>query len=94
MPGLSCSIKYLPCGMQDSSVVSRELLVVACGIWFPDKGLNKGSLHWKCRVLAPRPPGKSSKPLLLTKTLILVLLKINEKTIQIQCCIRGKKVLF
>ena len=45
VPGLGCSIKYLHCGMQDSFVVSCELLVVTCGICFPDKRLNKGSLH-------------------------------------------------
>ena len=77
--------------MQDSVVVSRELLVVACGIWFPDKGLNKESLHWKCRVLAPRPPGKSPKPLLLIKTLILVLLKINEKPYKYNVVLGGRR---
>ena len=36
-----------------------KLLVVACGIVFPDQGLNPGSLHWECKVLATGPPGKS-----------------------------------
>ena len=26
----------------------------ACGIYFPDQGLNLGSLHWELRVLANR----------------------------------------
>ena len=36
-----------------------KLLDVACGIWFPDWGLNLGSLHGKCGVLDAGPPGKS-----------------------------------
>ena len=36
-----------------------QVLVTACRITFPDQGLNPGSLHWKCRVLATGPPGKS-----------------------------------
>ena len=35
------------------------VLVVACGIQFPDQGSNLGSLHWEHGVLATRPPGKS-----------------------------------
>ena len=27
-----------------------ELPVVACGISFPDRGLNSGTLHWKCSL--------------------------------------------
>ena len=34
-----------------------ELLAVACGIQFPDQGLNPGPLHWEVRVLATGPPG-------------------------------------
>ena len=33
-------------------VEACELLVAACGIWFPDQGWNAGSLHWKCGILA------------------------------------------
>ena len=35
------------------------LLVVACGIWFPDKGLNPGPLNWECGVLTTGLPVKS-----------------------------------
>ena len=31
----------------------------ACGIQFPDQGLNPGPLHWEHRVLSTAPPGKS-----------------------------------
>ena len=34
-------------------------LVVACGLGFPDQGLNLGPLHRELRVLATGPPGKS-----------------------------------
>ena len=36
-----------------------ELLVEACGIQFPDQGLNPGPPHWEHRVLATGLPGKS-----------------------------------
>ena len=35
-----------------SSVVACELFVMACGIQFPQQGLNLGPLHWECVVLA------------------------------------------
>ncbi|XDB51726.1 hypothetical protein ABFV05_005342 [Capra hircus] len=38
------------------TVVACELLVVACGIWFPDQGLNLGPLNWECGVIATGPP--------------------------------------
>ena len=44
-----------------SLVVTREHLVVACGIQFPDQGLNPWSLHWEHRVLVTKPPGKSQE---------------------------------
>ena len=37
------------------------LLVVACGVWFPDQGLNPGPLNWECRVLTTGLPVKSWK---------------------------------
>ena len=40
-------------------VVVCELLVVACGTWFPDQGSNPGPLHWECGVLATGPSGRS-----------------------------------
>ena len=46
-----------------SLAVACKLLVVACGIWFPDQGWNPGSLCWEYRVLATGPPGKSSRNL-------------------------------
>ena len=44
-----------------SLIASCELLVVMCGIYFPDQEWNPGSpaLLWVCRVLATEPPGKS-----------------------------------
>ena len=35
-----------------------KLLVAACGIQFPDQGLNLGPLHWERGVLLSGPPGK------------------------------------
>ena len=35
------------------------VLVVACGIYFPDQGSNPGPLHWEHGVLATGPPGQS-----------------------------------
>ena len=40
-------------------VEACELLVAACGIKFPDQGLNPGPLHWERRVLATGLSGKS-----------------------------------
>ena len=37
----------------------RHVLVAACGVWFPDQGLNPGPLRWEHRVLAAGPLGKS-----------------------------------
>ena len=36
-----------------------KLLIVACGLWFPDQILNLGPLCWECGVLATGPSGKS-----------------------------------
>ena len=46
-------------GMQDLLVLAHRLLVATCGTWFPHQGLNTGSLHWECGVLATGPHGKS-----------------------------------
>ena len=43
-----------------SLVAAYELLVLACRIQFPDRGLNPSSLHWERGVLATGPPGKSN----------------------------------
>ena len=40
------------------------VLVVACGLWFPDQGSNPGPWHWERRVLTTRPPGKPPQPAL------------------------------
>ena len=40
-------------------VAAFKLLVVACGIQFPDQGSNPGLLDWEHRVLATGHPGKS-----------------------------------
>ena len=37
------------------------VLVAACGIQFPDQGLNSGPLHWECRVPVTGSPGKSHR---------------------------------
>ena len=42
VPGLSCSMQDLP-----SSLRHVGSLVEACGIYFPDQGLDPGSLHWE-----------------------------------------------
>ena len=36
-----------------------QVLVIACGIYFPDQGSNPGPLHWEHGALAVRPPGQS-----------------------------------
>ena len=40
------------------SVAACKLLVAACGIQFPDQGLNWGPLHWESGVLVTGLPGK------------------------------------
>ena len=42
-----------------SQLQHADSLVVACGIWFPDQGLNSGPLHWEPGALATGPPRKS-----------------------------------
>ena len=36
-------------------VMTLGSLVAACGILFPDQGLNPGPLLWECDILAPGP---------------------------------------
>ena len=43
-------------------VVAYDLLVVGCGIQFPDQGLNLGPLRWEHGILATGPPGKTHQP--------------------------------
>ena len=40
-------------------LVTCELLVEVCGIWFPDQESNLGPLNWELRPLTTGPPGKS-----------------------------------
>ena len=42
-----------------SSLWHSGSLVVEFEIWFPERRLNPGPLHWECRVLATGPPRKS-----------------------------------
>ena len=44
---------------------TRDLLVLACGIYFLDQESNPGPLHWEHGVLTIGPPGKSSSFLLI-----------------------------
>ena len=46
-----------------------DSLVAACGIWFPDQGLNLGPLRWEHGVLDTGSPGKSLPWPLLETTL-------------------------
>ena len=48
----------LSCSMRDLFSCSMGTLSSACGIQFPDYGLNPGPLHWEHGVLATGPPGK------------------------------------
>ena len=52
-------VMYSFIGLYQVSSVACELLVAACGIWYPNQGLNQGPLHWEHGVLATGPPGKS-----------------------------------
>ena len=49
-------------------VATFQLLVVACGVSFPDQGSNPGPLHWECRVLTTGPPGKSLHGIFINRT--------------------------
>ena len=44
---------------------TRDLLVLACGIYFLDQESNPGPLHWEHGILTIGPPGKSSSFLLI-----------------------------
>ena len=48
------------------AVAFRILLVVACGIWFPNQGSNLSPLHWEHGALTTGPPGKSPQGLTLS----------------------------
>ena len=61
----------LSCGTQAPQLwhVNSQLWH-ACGIQFPDQGLNLGSLHWECGVLTTAPPGKSLKRFIIRNLLM------------------------
>ena len=68
VPGLSCCTWDLCCDMHDLQLwyarflaTESELLLLACGIQFPNQRSNLSPLHWQCRVPDTRPPGKSLK---------------------------------
>ena len=44
-------------------IAACKPLVAACGIQFPDQGMNLGPLQRECGILATGPPGKSWEPL-------------------------------
>ena len=50
---------FIHLAIPGSKLWHSGFLVAACGISFPDRGLNPGFLHWEWRVLASGPPGKS-----------------------------------
>ena len=58
---ISLAVLGLTCSMQDLPSLLQHVrsLAVACGIQFPDQGLNPGPLHWERGVLATEPPEKS-----------------------------------
>ena len=51
-----------------SLVMVCQLLSAACGIQFPDQGLNLGPLHWELRVPATGPPERSPADIISTTT--------------------------
>ena len=65
VPGLGCII-WDPHSLLEHVgplVIAWELLVVVCGIYFPNQGSNSSLLHWEHGILATGPPGKSHHPL-------------------------------
>ena len=68
------------------------VLVVACGIQFPDQGSNLGPLYWECGVLASGPSGSPHRPPILvllppffSQRALTSLLKYNSRTTQVTC---------
>ena len=60
---ISLAVLGLTCSMQDLPSLLQHIrsLAVACGIQFPDQGLNPGPLHWELGVLVTGPPEKSQQ---------------------------------
>ena len=52
VPGLICSMQDLYLWHANSLVAPCDLLAVACGIYFPNQGLNLGPIHWELKVLS------------------------------------------
>ena len=67
-PGLGCGTQGFP-SVVGSLAAAWELLVAACGIWFPHQGLNPGPFHWEHRILAAGPPGESPRNTFLNELL-------------------------
>ena len=77
MPGLGCTI-WDPHSLLEHVgplVTAWELLVVVCGILFPDQESNSSLLHWERGALATGPPGKSHHAL---KCLVLYLSDLSS----------------
>ena len=49
---LSCGTQDFHCSTLDLLVVAYVVLLVACGIQFPDQEANPGTLNWEHAVLA------------------------------------------
>ena len=61
MPGLHCGTRGLQSLLWRAGcfVAAGEILVAACGTYFPDQGSNPCPVDWELRVLATGPAGKS-----------------------------------
>ena len=67
------NIYLLLCTRSQLQHAGSSVFIAACGMQFPDQGLNPGPLHWECGVLATGPPGKTQFLVLkyrLGKTLV------------------------
>ena len=56
--GMECMVKGKKYSQLTQTNQTYWLLIVTCGIQFPDQASNPGPLHWECRVLTTGPPGK------------------------------------
>ena len=67
---------HLSCGTRDLRCSRRyvDSLVAACGIRFPEQGLDLGPLHWERGFSAAGPPGRSQPLLLAAEVLVFWIL--------------------
>ena len=77
---------------QDLLILACELLVVVCGIEFPDQGLNMRPQHWEYRVLATGPPGKSQAYFLVLKDMAKTLSHTQTTSNRVTCLIYIRKL--